>query len=103
MAVILESPPSYVILPSQMLRRMGLVKTVSSNSMKTKSNNKKSGVAKKDVSTENLKKRTKSLSRTAICFRDKITFYEIKMASSFVILNFFSKMFASFRVLILLT
>ena len=42
-----------------MLKRMGLVKTctVSNNSMKTKSNNKKSGVAKEDVSTENLKKK----------------------------------------------
>ena len=37
-----------------MLRRMSLVKTVSSNSMKTKSNNKKSSVAKEDVSTENI-------------------------------------------------
>ena len=38
-----------------MLRRMGLVKTVFSNSMKTKKNdNKKSGLAKEDVSTENI-------------------------------------------------
>ena len=54
---------------------MGLVKKVSRNSMKTKSNNKKSGAAKEDVSTENLNKvRPKTLSRMAICFRDKITF-----------------------------
>ena len=64
-----------------MLRRMGLVKTVSNNGMKTKTNNKKSGIAKKDVTS-------KSLSITTICFREKITFYEL------VILYFFSKMFA---------
>ena len=52
MALILKSPPSCAILPSQILRRMGLAKTVSNNSMKTKSKNKKSGIAKEDMSTE---------------------------------------------------
>ena len=87
MILILESPPSYAILPSQMLRRMGLVKKVSRNSMKTKSNNKKSGTAMEDMSTENLNKvRPKILSRMAICFRDKITIDELKLSSSLEIL-----------------
>ena len=45
-----------------MLKRMGLVKTVSSKSKKTKRKNKKSGAVKEDVSTKNFKKvRPKSL------------------------------------------
>ena len=79
MVLILESPPSCAILPSQMLRRKGLVKTVSNNSMKTKTNNKKSGVAKEEVTP-------KSLSITTICFREKITFYELKLSASNLVL-----------------
>ena len=97
MALILESPPSCGILPSKLLRRISLVKTVSSNSMKTKSNNKKSGSRRKTYQRKISKKvRPKSLSRTAIRFRDKITFHELKVSFGLVILYFLSRMCASF-------